>query len=694
MERQRGITILALVITTILLLILSGITIQSITNKGIISNTKRAELENKRGQIAETLQVRLITEQSNNPFGNSEEIISATRESVIENIDEIKQLGKDVTVEEISTEENFEKVDDYFYVVVDDDIYKVEQDGVKFIGKTSEMSPAIRVKAISAKLNSITVQVATQRNEGGKLEYYIKKDSDEDYKLSKTITDQNYTYEDLEEDTKYSIKIVAVAKNKKTAEVVVEKNTKRPVTDLTTANAKFTYSPSGWTNTNVVATASTDVKGFTIQTSKDGKTWVNTASQTMNSNGAVYSRLWDGEDAGGMLTGNVTAIDKVAPVINTNLNISNVTTKSLTLNITTTDANSGLGKIIWYYKKSTESSYKNIEQVYTQLNGKTAGATTQTTKTYTLDNLSSGTYDVYAEIYDVAGNKTTSTVVNTTLAVIAVNNYNGVYDGSAHTATLSSNIQGTTFKYGTTNGSYTLSSIPTYTNAGTYTIYWQASKGYVIATGTATVKIEKANSTISLSASNGYITVTSNSDGSVSATSSNTGIANVPVTGRSIRIVPVTNGGSGTFTVSVVVNESTNYKASSTATQSVTVSSRLITSSIGWYETNGYWSGYFQLSGSSVAWVKDTYTMWHTTGNIALSSGCYYVIGGSGGAPRAVLWNNTNQSGYYSAFQTNDGVTISFTGTKYLQMPILVSGSSGGIPANYTSYDVRKITFN
>ena len=652
------------------MLILSGITIQSITNKGIISNAKRAELENKRAQISETLQLRLITEQSNNPFGNSEEIISATRESVIENIDEIKQLGKDVTVEEISTEENFEKVDDYFYVVVDDDIYKVEQDGVKFIGKTSEMSPAIRVKAISAKLNSITVQVDTQRNEGGKLEYYIKKDSDENYKLSKTTTEQNYTYEDLEEETKYSIKIVAVAKNKKTAEVVVEKNTKKPVADLTEANAKFAYSPSGWTSTS---------------------------SQTLTSNGKVYARLWDGEDAGGMLTGNVTAIDKVAPAINTNLNISNVTTKSLTLNITTTDANSGLGKIIWYYKKSTESSYKNIEQVYTQLNGKTAGATTQTTKTYTLDNLSSGTYDVYAEIYDVAGNKTTSTVVNTTLAVIAVNNYNGVYDGSAHTATLSSNIQGTTFKYGTTNGSYTLSSIPTYTNAGTYTIYWQASKGYVIATGSATVKIEKANSTIKLSASNGYITVTSNSDGSVSATSSNTGIANVPVTGRSIRIVPVTNGGSGTFTVSVVVNESTNYKASSTATQSVTVSSRLITSSIGWYTASSFWSGYFQLSGSSVTWWEDGASMWHTTDNITLSAGCYYVVGFTGTNPKAVLWNNSNHTGLYQAFKATEsegGCTVSFTGTKYLQIPILVSGSSGGIPAGYTSYDVRKITFN
>ena len=96
----------------------------------------------------------------------------------------------------------------------------------------------------------------------------------------------------------------------------------------------------------------------------------------------------------------------------------------------------------------------------------------------------------------------------------------------------------------------------------------------------------------------------------------------------------------------------------------------------------------FNYQVHQVAWVKDTSTMWPTTGNIALSSGCYYVIGGSGTAPRAVLWNNTNQSGYYSAFQTNDGVTISFTGTKYLQMPILVSGSSGGTPAGYTSYEM------
>ena len=84
---------------------------------------------------------------------------------------------------------------------------------------------------------------------------------------------------------------------------------------MTTANAKFTYSPNTWTNGDIVATVTTDVTGFTIQTSLDGQNWSNTASQTMSSNGPVYSRLWDGTNAGGMLTGNVTKIDKTKPVL-------------------------------------------------------------------------------------------------------------------------------------------------------------------------------------------------------------------------------------------------------------------------------------------------------------------------------------------------------------------------------------------
>ena len=92
-EKQKGITLVALVMTIIVLLILSGITIQSITNTGIFKNAKQAQLENKRVQIIEYLKLKLINEQTNNPFGTAEEIITATRNNVIENIEDLKKIG-------------------------------------------------------------------------------------------------------------------------------------------------------------------------------------------------------------------------------------------------------------------------------------------------------------------------------------------------------------------------------------------------------------------------------------------------------------------------------------------------------------------------------------------------------------------------------------------------------------------------
>ena len=116
-RNNRGITLVALVVTIIILLILSGITIQGITHTGIFSNAKQAELENKRAQIVEYLRLKVINEQTNNPFGSAEEIITATRDNILENIKDLKEIGKEVIVEEISTEEDGEIVDVYFYVV-------------------------------------------------------------------------------------------------------------------------------------------------------------------------------------------------------------------------------------------------------------------------------------------------------------------------------------------------------------------------------------------------------------------------------------------------------------------------------------------------------------------------------------------------------------------------------------------------
>ena len=134
LKNTKGITLIVLVITIIILLILSGITRQAITHIGMFALAKQAALENKRAQVSEYLKLTLINEQINNPFGSAEEIITTTRNNVIENIEDLKKIGKEVIIGEISTEEEFKQVEVYFYVTVDGDLYKVELKGVSFVG--------------------------------------------------------------------------------------------------------------------------------------------------------------------------------------------------------------------------------------------------------------------------------------------------------------------------------------------------------------------------------------------------------------------------------------------------------------------------------------------------------------------------------------------------------------------------------
>ena len=477
-RNNRGITLVALVVTIIILLILSGITIQGITHTGIFSNAKQAELENKRAQIVEYLRLKVINEQTNNPFGSAEKIITATRDNILENIKDFKEIGKKVIVEEISTEEDGEIVDVYFYVVVDGDVYKVDLNGQNFIGELGKFSPIIKLKFISNTTNSITVEVMTKRNEGGKLEYYIKSEDEEEYKLIETSTEEKYTYEGLEQGKKYNVKIIAVAKNNKTAEVVGEQTT-GSIVDLTEANAKFTYSPRNWTNTDVVAMASTDVTGFTIQTSTDGTTWANTSSQTRATNGSVYARLWDGTNAGGMLTGNITKIDKTPATVSISATATGTSTG--TLSAVVDDKESGLSQIKWEW--GTTTNYGNTAtDTYATMNGSGTGTIGSTTKTKSLTGLSAGTtYYVRITAYDVAGNPTQKTATFTTVAIYTLTfNANGgtVSEGSRRVT------------YGAAYGTLPTPSRSGYTFNGWFTA---ASGGSQVSSGT---KMGASNVTI------------------------------------------------------------------------------------------------------------------------------------------------------------------------------------------------------
>ena len=203
------------------MLILVGITIQSITNTGLFEGAKEAKKDIERERIVEWLNLKL----NETPIAIDESKTSyETIATIRQNIEEHKnELGKDVRVEEISNEEDGEQVESYFYTIVDKDIYKVDFTGAKLIGKSGKLFPVINIKSITNTTDSITVQVTTKRNEGGKIEYYIREEDEEDFTLKETTTEEIYTYNGLEQDKKYNIKIVAVAENKETAEVYIDK---------------------------------------------------------------------------------------------------------------------------------------------------------------------------------------------------------------------------------------------------------------------------------------------------------------------------------------------------------------------------------------------------------------------------------------------------------------------------------------
>ena len=116
-----------------------------------------------------------------------------------------------------------------------------------------------------------------------------------------------------------------------------------------------------------------------------------------------------------------------------------------------------------------------------------------------------GNYIVW---YKVAGNDNYNdysdyigaSITNATLTGITAENYTGTYNGQPHGITLTGVPTDATISYRTSaSGEYNLTSNPTFTDVGTYTVYYKVTKdNYYDETGSATVTINKATPSITL----------------------------------------------------------------------------------------------------------------------------------------------------------------------------------------------------
>ena len=120
----------------------------------------------------------------------------------------------------------------------------------------------------------------------------------------------------------------------------------------------------------------------------------------ITNDGTTVIRAWMEDKAGNksVVVEKTINKDTYKPVITANLSASDKTTRSFKLNISVRDVTSGIDKIIWYYyKKSDASTYTRIETLCD-------GETESITKSQPIENLTSGVYKTYAEVYDKAGN--------------------------------------------------------------------------------------------------------------------------------------------------------------------------------------------------------------------------------------------------------------------------------------------------
>ena len=202
---------------------------------------------------------------------------------------------------------------------------------------------------------------------------------------------------------------------------------------------------------------------------------------------------------------------------------------------------------------------------------------------HTPTGTNAGSYNVW---YKIVGDSNHNGVGSTFVGTITINKAASSvssaptgkslsYNGGAQYLVNAGTASGGTMYYKVENGSWS-TSIPTATNAGTYTIYYYVkgdSNHNDTGSSSVSTTISKIAGSVTLSASSGSVysgnstTFTASGTGTLSVSSNNTGVATASISNGT---VTVTGVGAGTATITVSAAASTNYNAAS-ASYSITV---------------------------------------------------------------------------------------------------------------------------
>ena len=414
-SKTSGITLIALVVTIVVLLILAGITISLVfSENGIISKSKNAKEQTEISKVREQLELAKGPEyiEGNGRYNPDSYFERIEAEGIIGNKDTDVIDNGDGTYEVTTTSGYIFKIT----LVPSKD--NVEDIQIEHIGKVD--GPRIRNLTVSKTTNSITVEVETANAEGATYTYYYKKDGEVDWKKAVEIKEKTYTFSGLESNVIYNIK-VRVEKDKK----AVEKEVSTITGELPEGAVQF--SPVEWKNGQASTTITTSETGYTLQYQigeiAEGN-WTNTTSGSVIGNlqhgQIVYGRLFDGTN--GSKTANIDVQDEIEPQQAT-ISLSGTSTNtegSITATVTLTDNESGVNTTAskWGYNTTAGAIGEN-ESSYT-------GGNFSSGQTITLKATTAGTYYLHVLTVDNAGNKkeTISNAVTVEKVLVADGSYN------------------------------------------------------------------------------------------------------------------------------------------------------------------------------------------------------------------------------------------------------------------------------
>ena len=396
-QKNEGITLIALVVTIVVLLILAGITISLVFGQnGVIKKAQDSKEETAIGEMREKLEMAKVPVYADGKGSykvqdywdriESEGLITDQEVDKIDNGDGTYEVTTPPGyVFEITVEPNEEIADN---IIIGE-----------CIGKGENLNIGLRV--VNKTTNSIEVEVV--RAEGASnFKYSIKKQGEE-YGEAQESNNATYTFSGLTQGGIYTIKVEATKDGKQqTVERTVQ------VGEIPRAiDGKVTWTGNGQAQVRIY----TNETGYQLEWQKNGiseeswtreETGVKEKTITGLVNGdTIYARLYDGVSSGKYA--NIEVLDNTPPEI-TRFEATETTWNKITVQVDARDLETNLAE--------TET-YKYY------LNDETTPKAVSNEPTYTFEALTDGTnYKLRVEVYDKVGNKSEKTINTSTQVVI------------------------------------------------------------------------------------------------------------------------------------------------------------------------------------------------------------------------------------------------------------------------------------